>query len=528
MQKILKELSLLRKFFLITLLLFPALLLANTGLDVAKVQIPMRDGLELTTDIYTTQNSKGPQPCILIRGPYERGKLKEAYAKLAHLGYAVAIQRFRSATHAEEFPEPFRQDAWGVLQDGYDTVEWLAQSSYTNGNIGTLGASAMGIAQLLTAPSKPPHLKCQFIQVATPSLYHHAAYIGGKFCKHQIETWFAKAAPLAYQHIIQHNEYDAYWEQIDATKRVGDVCVPALHYGGWYDIFSQGTIDSFTSLQMHGGEGARNRQRLIMGPWTHWGFKPEKFGDFPIPENSMSFNESKTIKSWFDFHLKGDSKALDSEDPVLYYTMGPLDASESSGNKWKTAKNWPPPHKNQPYYFSKKHLLVNNAPLFQKSSYSIDYQPENPVPTIGGRNLYLASGPFDQSPNENRDDVLVFSTPPLKEDSEFTGRIKAKLYISSSAPSADFAITLTDVYPDGKSVLILEGIQSVTCEPNQILPIEIDLWSTSMVFAKGHKIRVNITNSNYPHFDKNKQPSHNVIYVGNKYPSHILLPKALL
>lgn len=498
---------------------------ASQGIEHRQINVPMRDGVELETDLYLPKDQKEPLPCILLRTPYNREHYKKTHANMARMGYVVAIQSVRSATHAEEFPEPYIQDAWGTLQDGYDTIKYLGESDFTNGNIGTFGASAMGIVQLLTAPTRPPHLKCQWIQVATPSLYHHAAYIGGKLCKHQIESWFLKVAPLAYQHMIEHRDYDAYWEQIDASKKAEYVQTPALHYGGWYDIFSQGTIDAFTSWQNQGGVGAKGKQRLIMGPWTHWGLVPDKLGEFDIPESSMTFSESEMIANWFDYHLKGDTSALDDQPPIMYYTMGPLDGTASKGNVWKSSLKWPPPSKEQVFYLSNSFALTQQKPMFSSRRYKYNYDAENPVPTVGGRNLYLDSGPYDQSLNERRDDVLVFSTDALEQDTEITGRISATVYVSSSASSTDVALTLTDVYPDGKSVLISEGIQHVQCPDNKVVRVEVDLWSTSMVFAKGHKIRLNIAASNYPHFDKNEESAQNVLHVGTKYPSHVLLPE---
>lgn len=510
-------------FALITSLLLPTLLFAQVTQKT--IQVPMRDGLKLETDLYFPGEVEKPLPCILLRTPYSRDHNKEAYSKMAEMGYVIAIQSLRSHTHPEQYPEPYLQDAWGSLRDSYDAIEHLASSEHTNGIVGTFGPSAMGIVQLLAAPTQPPHLKCQFIQVATPSLYHHAAYVGGKLCKHQIESWFAKFAPLAYQHMLEHKQYDAYWEQIDATLKTEDVQVPALHYGGWYDIFSQGTIHSFCSLQENGGEGAKGRQRLVMGPWTHWGMRPETFGEFPYPQNLMSFSEQQCIQSWFDFHLKGDTTALSEEQAVFYYTMGPLDGSFSKGNRWQTAKMWPPKSNLTPYYLTHGKKLTKQMPRFSRREFVYLYDKDNPVPTRGGRNLYLESGPYKQNENEARKDVLVFTTEVLDQDVEVTGHLKAKVFISSSMPTTDVAISLTDVYPDGTSVLIAEGIQEVSLEKNKIQPVEVDLWSTSMVFAKGHRIRVNLAASNYPHFDKNEHSSNNVLHVGQKYPSHILLPE---
>ncbi len=498
----------------------------TTAVEQVEVEIPMRDGVLLTTHLFIPKDLEKAPPCILIRTPGPLKK-KEIHSQMASWGYVVAFQSLRSFSYPKDCPEPYFTDGWGALQDGYDTVEWLGNSSYTNGQVGTFGESANGITQLLLAPTRPKHLKCQFIRVATPTLYQHGVYVGGKLCKHQVENWFAKVAPQAYQSILKNTDYGSFWEGIDASTKTACVQTPAIHIGGWYDIFSQGTLDSFSAWQEKGGTGARGQQKLVMGPWTHWGSNLEKLGEYPVPENAYDLKEPKLIKSWFDYHLKGEFAPEDSSAPVQYYVMGPLDQTPSKGNVWKHAQKWPPKAEERNYYLSKSHKLSTKAPLFSEKKYSYNYDPKNPVPTLGGRNLYLPSGPFNQSKNEKRQDVLVFTSDILKEDTEVTGRIKALIYLSSSAPSADLSITLTDVYPNGQSVLISEGIQNVKVNSNDTLPVEVDLWSTSMVFAKDHQLRMTISGSNYPHFDKNEHEAHNVIHVGTNYPSKITLPVVL-
>lgn len=521
MQNICKKRSLLN---LLVLSLFTySFAFANQEIEKLTIQIPMRDGFELSTDLYIPKNSTSSLPCILIRTPGST-KHQEIYKNLSSWGYVVAIQSLRSHHLPDQHPEPYFSDGWGKLQDGYDTIKWLGESSYTNGKIGTFGASANGITQLLLAPTRPDHLKCQFIQVATPTLYNHAAYVGGKLCKHQIENWFAKVAPKAYENIVKNTKYSKYWEQVDVVKKAEYVKTPAIHIGGWYDLFSQGTLDSFNAWQLHGDEGAKGKQILVMGPWTHWGSSEDHFGEYSFPKTAYEFQENELIKNWFGYHLKDEKTALDNTPAVLYFVMGPLDNTPSKGNQWKSAESWPVPSNKQPYYLNKSRSLTTKAPLFSSRKYQFDYDPANPVTTTGGRNLYLASGPYDQSKNELREDVLTFTTSNLEKDTEVSGRINARIYLSSTAPSTDLALTVTDVYPDGKSVLILEGIQHVKFDKEEIIPVEIDLWSTSMVFAKDHKIRLSITSSNYPHFDKNSNPCKNTIHAGTKYPSQIILP----
>ncbi len=223
--------------------------------------------------------------------------------------------------------------------------------------------------------------------------------------------------------------------------------------------------------------------------------------------------------------------------PVIYYTLGPLDGTEGVGNEWKTADSWPIPSKPRHFYLSSDHML---APSEQKESHSVSfrYDPRNPVPTVGGRNLFIDSGPKDQREIEKRGDVIIFTTEPLKENLEVTGRIHASIYFETDKKDTDVVVRLMDVYPDGKSVLIVDGIRRLSTvqgfKPGVPVKAGVDLWSTSQVFAKGHRIRVSISSSNYPQFDKNynngvgpqadPEIAANTIHFGEKTPSKVTLP----
>lgn len=500
------------------------------------LQIPMRDGKELAADLYLpSQDAKG-LPCILIRSPAGR---QTPYA-LMHLalleeGYALVIQETRSAADPLGKTVPFQSDGWGELQDGYDTVVFLAKSPYTNGKIGTMGASALGITQLLMAPTEPPGLEAQYVAFAASNLHKHGLYQGGVLCKHQVEGWLGYYAkdPSVYKTIYLQPIYNDYWQQFNMLPLVSQCSAPTLHLAGWNDVFLKGTLEAYTALQENGGSGAKGKQKLIIGPWTHLWPLVTNFGEYAYPEPALNPPFDWSAKSWFACHLKGE-KALKELPNILYYVMGPLDSEVSSGNVWKTAEKWPLPHLATPW-----HLTTNKALSRmpgEDALYQYNYNPDQPVPTIGGRNLFLLSGPCDQSSIEKRPDLVVFTSAPLEEDLEITGDVLVRLFVSTDQEETAFSARLTDVYPDGKSLLIADGIQCLKKTISGPAEIEIDLWPTSLVFAKGHQIRLIVSSSNYPRFEKNlntsKRMHHdssamiakNSIYTGPTYPSRIILP----
>ena len=500
----------------------------------AIVHIPMQDGTELTADLYYPSDSiiTNEYPCILLRLP--GGRKAEPWIHLSELandGYVVAIQDTRSALDKEGKTIPYSSDGWNAYQDGYDTVNWLASSSFTNGEIGTLGFSAAGITQLLLAPTAPPALKCQYIGQAPSSLYHHAIYPGGSLQKNQVEGWFKSHSshPSVLETVRLQPIYNNFWRSFDSLLLAHQVEVPALHYGGWFDPFLQGTIDAFNARQLEGGKGSKGNQKLLIGPWNHFWPQDLSLGDFQVPENGRQPPIDLSPKRWFDFYLKDIKNGVSELPAITYYVMGPFDAP-SSGNIWRHADAWPVPSLETPYYLTADKSLSKNLEM-KHVEFVYQSNPEDPVLTIGGRNLFLPSGPKDQRSNETRKDVLSFTSPVLEEDIEATGRIFAKLYLISQVPSLDVAVVLTDVYPDGKSVLITEGLTHIpTLEEQKGKPqeINIDLWSTSYVFAKGHSIRISISGSNYPRYEKNLQKVLESdgcrLLTGEKTPSCLLLP----
>lgn len=538
-----------RLFSLIIFCFFsPSILCGSTSLKpTLTVYIPMRDGFEFATDLYYPPDSDigNHWPCILIRIP--AGRLAEPWHQLADLsryGYVVAIQDTRSALDKDGKTMPYISDGWGEHQDGFDTVEWLSKSSFTNGRIGTAGCSAAGITQLMLAPTAPKGLKCQYIGQAPGSLYHHAIFPGGQLHKHQVESWLGYYAPhpsvLAYA--LSQPYYNEFWRSLDTIAVAGNTQSPAFYYTGWYDTFLQGTIDSFAARQRNGKEQSKEMQKLVIGPWNHFWPLDLSLGDFELPEYAKYPPIDISEKRWFDYHLKDISNGIENVPAVTYYVMGPFDGSSSSGNKWRSAKKWPLDAKEVSYYL---HADGSLDEKIEKSERTLSFEsdPSNPVPTIGGRNLFLAHGPKDQRPIEQRSDVLVFTTSPLEEELEVTGQMRVHLYLSSNTNDKDIAVRLTDVYPDGKSMLISDGLyhagvmggKALKNDAEMLQEIIVDLSATSLVFAKRHAIRLSIAGSNYPRYEKNRHPelcgdsetmaiARSQVHMGNKAASCLILP----
>ncbi|MDD4870034.1 MAG: CocE/NonD family hydrolase [Kiritimatiellae bacterium] len=511
-------------------------------------KIAMRDGIHLATDVFLPAGD-GPFPVILSRTPYGRSNKhhSDTGANFTRDGYAYVIQDSRGRFDSEGESIPFIGCGWGEHQDGVDTLLWLRQQSWCNGKIGTIGGSAGGITQNLMAGATTNGLDAQYISVAAASLYHDAAYVGGAMRKCQVENWSAnnKFDPKTIQLMRDHPCYDDYWHDYDSTRKFSVMNVPAVHIGGWFDTFAQGTIDEFTGRQYKGAEGARGRQKLVMGPWEHSGWRKEGTGELIFPNS----RQPKTIsyERWFEHYLQGIDNGIEKEPAVAYYVMGDTSKWRAPGNEWRYADDWPIPATETPFYFYCDGRLSVIQPV-PADAITVEYtfNPTNACPTVGGNNLTIARGPRNQNMIETRKDVVLFTSHPLTKPMEVTGRVKARIFVDSSAVDTDLSVRLCDVYPDGKSYLMAEGMlrlryrksfeKTELLTPGKMEEVTIDCWSTSLVFNKNHRIRVTVTSSNYPRFDINpgtgqpwsetgeKVRQTNRIYCGGERSSCIILP----
>ena len=537
------------KKHLILLLVIFTLLLAAAAVT-AQVATPapakpetqmaaMRDGVKLATDIYLPEG-KGPWPVILTRTPYNKstplgsGKPSFWTAK----GYAIVVQDCRGRFQSEGKYMPFMDDHL----DGYDTVEWIAKQPWSNGKVGMTGGSAMGITANQASIMAPPHLTAMYVIVAPASAYQHSLYTGGIFRKEMNETWLkAQKAEDILKLTFEHAVDDGFTNMREGKLHWEKVKVPVYNQGGWYDIFAQGNIDNFTGLQNRGGGLAAGNQKLMMGPWAHGTVEEVKY------PTTASFALDPTEQArWFEYWLKGVNNGIMDEPAVRYFVMGDTTDPKAPGNEWRTAQAWPVPAKTTSFFLNTGGVLSNAVVSEKPTSSTYAYDPKNPIPTIGGANLFAKKGPMDQRAIGERKDVLKFMTAPLDTPVEVTGPLTVELFASSDCPDTDFMAKLVDVYPDGTERLVQDnGLRArfregfdheVFMKKGEVYKFKIDLWSTSLVFNKGHRIAVHVSSSNDPRFDPNPNTgkplradaetkvANNTIYFDTAHPSRILLP----
>lgn len=530
-----------RKFFpgLIAILLFynSHAQFLNPEVD----SIPMRDGKKLAADIYLPDEGAGDQyPVILVQTPYNRllfrftGLPLVGY-NLENSDYAFVILDWRCFFGSQSacITNPKRG------QDGYDAVEWIAQQPWSNGEVGTWGSSALGKVQFQTAREQPPHLVCAVPRVAAPQFNYLEYFPGGAIRTEYVEQLdqlgFGLSAFL-YNNVF----YDTIWGYTEYnTYYPGEIEIPTLMIGGWYDHNIDVSLEFFNGLQE---ESPVNEHKMLIGPWTHSGLTQAGQGQLSYPD-AASWCDSLT-ELFFEYYLLKENNGWENTPNLQYYQTG--------AQSWKTAESWPPGDTvYHVYYLDEGGMLKNEPPEQAGASVSIPYNPRNPSPTTGGPTLRvdLDQGPCDQVPVvESRDDIAIFSTEVLSEDFTLNGKIKAILFISSNRTDTDIALRLTDVFPDGRSMLIRDGIRRARFRdgyrkedtalmiPGNIYQMEIELDELAYTFKTGHKIRLDVTSSNYPRFDCNLNNggemytagdtliAENTIYFNQAFPSRLLLP----
>jgi uncharacterized protein len=519
---------------------FCALTMPGAALAVAvneqTVMVPMRDGTQLATDTYVPQ-IPSHVPAILVRTCYGKSGTAAFARRLATSGmYAAVVQDVRGLNASEGQFSLFMTDA----QDGYDTIAWINTQTWSNSKVGTYGSSCLGVVQYLLAGQDPPGLTCQWVQVATPDLYVTGIFSGGVFRKSLIEGWLDGIGhPEAIGLIHDNPRLTAFWDPVRVNY--SGVNTSAVHVGGWYDIFLQGTLDAFAGYSLRGGT-----QKLIIGPWVHGGTDSATQGQLAYPDNSTIANSPSAgaAVEWLGLCLRGRDTPAAQWPVVEYYLMGEACqdtggscVSTGPGNIWKVADTWPPPGtQDVPFFLSPDGNLVSERPTISPAYSELTSDPQDPVATVCGANLTIAKGPCDQSATvESRTtsshDVLVFSTPILSDPLEVTGRVSVRLFFSTDVPDLDLMVRLTDVYPDGRSMLVADAaIQARhrnTLAADELLTAgdeysaTVDLWSTAIVFGPGHRVRVSISGSNYPRFELNPQTGEAFPYSQTAFSSQL-------
>lgn len=553
------------------------------------IEVKMRDGVTLRADIYRPK-ADGRFPVLLQRTPYNKSGGAAFGMMAASQGYIVIIQDVRGRFTSDGEWYPFKNEP----NDGYDTVEWAAALPYSSGKVGMWGGSYVGATQMLAAIAHPPHL-AGICPVVTSSNYHESwTYQGGAFEQWFNQSWtsglahdtlnrtvakntnavlgewklpinsyplfnFPEASGIPsnsnalapyYLDWLAHPAYDDYWKSISIEEHFTDITVPVLTIAAWYDIFLGGSLHNFIGVKAHGGsEAARRAQHLLVVVGGHAG-SGQKIGDVDFGPAAIENAEDDATLSWYDYLFKGVQNDF-SRKPVKIFVMGI--------NQWRDEDDWPLARTQSTKYFlhssggansvSGNGSLSTSAPRSEPFDHYV-YDPSKPVPTIGGPlccdSSHLAPGPKDQRAVEGRDDVLVYSTPVFSQDTEVTGPISLELYANSSAVDTDFTAKLVDVAPDGFAQNLTEGIiraryrdsreKSSLMNPGQVYKFTIDVWSTSNVFRKGHVLRLEISSSNFPRFDRNLNTGEdaasaqrfvsatNAVYHDAEHPSALILP----
>ncbi len=482
--------------------------------------VEMRDGVHLATDVSLPEGD-GPWPTVLYRTPYGRDRLAGEEDGYTPYGVAWVVQDQRGRFDSEGEDLVFGADGDGDLSDGYDTAAWLVDQSWSNGLIATTGNSADGIVQYIQTPTQPPGLVFVNPEFCTPNFYQDALFPGGVFRENLALTWLEGNDSLQFLDVVAAHPYvDEYWDSYQTWDQYGAVTAAGLHVGGWFDIFSQGNIDAFVGYQHEGGEGARGNQKLIMGPWTHnsigvggSGVASRQQGELVFPANSTAppYPYEDVLDALLIHYLQLDiaADAPDDIPTVQYYVMGDVDDDSAPGNAWRTANDWPPDAAPVRMHLQPGGSLAEDCPPTDGGVSTYTYDPADPSPSICGNNMNMDSGPCDQSAAEARDDIVVFTTPVLDEPMEITGHVRAHLFIDLDQPDTDLMVRLTDVYPDGRSMLVLDGAARVAFRDDmtgldpydgETMEKVVDLWSTSIIINTGHRLRVSVTSSNYPRF----------------------------
>ena len=570
-----------------------------TVLVEKNVLVPMRDGIKLAADIYRPMTG-GDYPVLLQRTPYNKELWPIAAMTLdpiraAAAGYAVVIQdvRGRWASEGDVF-FPYRDE----LDDGYDSIEWSSTRDYASGQVGCYGLSYMGGTSWLAAASGHAALGAISPTTAPNDFWRNHFWRGGALNIGTLAMWamraigpaalirakpnLAEMVPLLVKLI---DDVDAFGEVLQVLPlsefeptRPGDdaflpffyeflkhpvpdewtgsmlfadrheqVKVPSLTIAGWHDLLLAADLEHFDGMRRNGGsESARANSKLVVGPWAHASFL-HVVGDvdFGFRSNGMFLDLKEDLTKlqlrWFDRWLKGERNGIDEEAPVKLFIQG--------SNRWRDEQSWPLTRAvDTPWFLHEEYGLSPDTPSLNALPRSYVYDPNDPCPTCGGGTLLppqYAPGPRNQAPILGRHDVLCHTSAPLAQDLEVTGQVSAILFAATSGRDTDWIVKLCDVHPDGTTYSVCDGVLRASMRdgrsrqlvaPHAIIRYEVSLWSTAMLFKAGHRIRVLITSSDFPRYDRNPntgelahsairlEPALQKIYLDSEHASHIILP----
>jgi putative CocE/NonD family hydrolase len=527
-------------------LLLPSILAYELGIRRSEfavriersVALTTSDGVSLVADIYHPQRAGPKTPTILVRIPYSKTPAIRLLATIvgrmwAERGYTVVLQGTRGRYESGGVYYPLK----GERQDGVETLRWLAAQPWYDGRLGMWGCSYFGYTQWVVADCENPAPTALIIQESSTDFYG-MFHPGGAFSlksalfwavqSHGSEdiapTWEAMERGFAglplieaddraardipfFDDWVRHADRDEYWAEIDGDDRARRLQAPVLLMAGWYDPFLPGQLADYAQIRRDAAPRVAGETRLVIGPWAHG-----VSAVLPDGKGSRNFRLeclAPTI-AWFDRHLL--KMELRDTPPVRIYTMGT--------NTWRNEQEWPLARtRYTPYYLHAVGpantalgggILGPAPPDAGEPPDTFIYDPRDPVRTAGGAMLGSSRGSALQEGIESRPDVLVYSTEPLQDDLEVTGPVGLILWVSTTAPCTDFTGKLVDVFPDGSAWNISDGIvrrrydqHTAASGADSRTEIKIDLWPTSMVFKKGHRLRLEVSSSNYPRFDRN-------------------------
>jgi len=537
------------------------------------VSVPMRDGVRLAADVFRPNTSER-LPALLVRTPYNRkSPAMASYRFFTRRGYAVVIEDARGRYASQGvFGEIAQEGA-----DGNDTINWIAEQPWSNGRVGMIGSSYLGIVQWWAAIEDNPHLLAIAPVNSGDDDYLDRFYSPGGALKlgHRL-LWLsenftppARVVPAFSSYIfhlplrtadlpaigmpsniwrdaLAHPSYDSFWKNLSIREKLGRVHIPVLSMSGWFDNYAQSELDAFRTLSRQNKD-----VETWIGPWAHdpgLRFRSEQFG----PEANIHIRAKQA--DWFDRWLKNSSATEEqpSPEPRLHiFVMG--------ANVWREESSWPLPHtRYTPLYLSSAGNAnsasgdgqLHSRPLPKSPPDSFTYDPSDPVPTLGGAICcdpkILPPGPLDQTPVEDRPDVLVYTSAPLRRELEVTGPVRVVLYIATSANDTDFTAKLVDVQPDSRPLIVSDGLlrlryrlsldKPVFVKRDTAYQINVDAGVTSYVFLAGHRIRLEVSSSNFPRFDRNLNSmrpnadefrilkARQTVYHNPAYPSALILP----
>lgn len=541
------------------------------------LRIPMRDEVNLYGALY--RPTEGERfPVLLTRTIYstQRSDYVALATRFARAGYAVVLVDSRGRYESQGEWHPY----FCEVEDGYDTQQWIGSQNWCDGNIGMFGRSYVGFTQLMPAPLRSPCVKALVPVANQQDNYGHMRVDGVLQLENVMNfVWLGnrtnqtiahdgpldmqeiyRRLPLVsalddvaerpfYREIIRHDRFDEFWKSYSLRDRYGEVDVPAYFVTGWYDNLVHEGFKCFAGWSRQArSELARRTTKLLVGPWPHSPMgTADRFGDVDFgPQAELDLGALHL--RWYDRRLRGIDNGIDNEPPVRIFVMG--------ANAWRDEYEWPLARARYTRFnlhseggantLDGNGRLSTTLPAAEPMD-TYTYDPGDPVPTVGGQSMFLKrSGPRDRRGVEGRDDVLVYTGDVLDEDIEVTGPVELVLYASSSAPDTDFTAALVDVHADGKAIILTEGILRTryrdSCEaptlidPGRVYEFRITLWETSNVFKAGHRIRLEVSSSNFPRFDRNlntgedfatgtriETASQTVLHTA-KHPSHLILP----